>query len=145
MQICVKTLTSTTRTLDVGVADTIDSVKAGVQKKGGVPADRQRLTWAGKQLEDGCALSDCNIRRGSTLHLVLRLRGGMQAGGGPGGLGGGAGDDRHSRARLLDEARRRGDAGDSLGSECRPGDDGDPRGPVCGRGRIPPPPAGADR
>ena len=78
MQIFVKTLNGKTITLDVGPDDHVYHVKAPVFMKTGVPPDHQRLIIGGKQLEDDRTLSDYNIQKESTVHLVLRLRGSLR-------------------------------------------------------------------
>eukprot|EP00640_Fibrocapsa_japonica_P005839 CAMPEP_0113933874 /NCGR_PEP_ID=MMETSP1339-20121228/1202_1 /TAXON_ID=94617 /ORGANISM="Fibrocapsa japonica" /LENGTH=113 /DNA_ID=CAMNT_0000935389 /DNA_START=248 /DNA_END=586 /DNA_ORIENTATION=+ /assembly_acc=CAM_ASM_000762 len=77
MQVFVKTLNGKTVSVEVEPGDDIDTLKKKIAEKEGVPVDQQRLIFAGKQLE-GQTLADYDIEDGGTVHLVLRLRGGMQ-------------------------------------------------------------------
>uniref|UniRef100_A0A8W7K7T9 Ubiquitin-like domain-containing protein n=1 Tax=Anopheles albimanus TaxID=7167 RepID=A0A8W7K7T9_ANOAL len=78
MQIFVKTLTGKTITLDVVPTETVLDIKSKIEEREGIDPDQQRIIFAGKQLENDRIISDYNIQHGSTMHLVLRLKGGMQ-------------------------------------------------------------------
>lgn len=76
IEIYVKTLTGKTLVFDISSSSTIEELKSSIQDKEGIPPDQQRLVFKGAQLENDNTLDDYKIITGSTLYLVLRLRGG---------------------------------------------------------------------
>mmetsp|Transcript_22619 Transcript_22619/g.45947 ORF Transcript_22619/g.45947 Transcript_22619/m.45947 type:complete len:344 (+) Transcript_22619:149-1180(+) len=78
MQLFVKTLTGKTVAIEVEEGESIEEVKAKIAEKEGIPPEQQRLIFGGQQLQDSKTLDDYDVGDDSTLHLVLRLRGGMQ-------------------------------------------------------------------
>lgn len=76
MQIYLKTLAGRTIVMSVEPDETVDSLKKKIEQREDVPPNQQRIIFSGKQLEDGRTLDEYSIINRSTLHLVLRLRGG---------------------------------------------------------------------
>ena len=75
----VKTLTGKTLKICVKNTFTILELKEEIHNVDGVPADQQRIIWSGKEREDECTLNELNIEKGSKVHLVLRLRMGLDS------------------------------------------------------------------
>ncbi|EUC55114.1 ubiquitin-60S ribosomal protein L40-1 [Rhizoctonia solani AG-3 Rhs1AP] len=76
MQIFVRTLTGKTITCQVNSWLTIAGLKGLVQDKEGIPPSHQIFLFSGRQLEDERTLGDYNIQKESTVHLILKVRGG---------------------------------------------------------------------
>lgn len=77
MQLFVKTLTGKTVSIEVEEGESIEDVKAKIAEKEGIPPEQQRLIFGGQQLQDAKTLDDYDVGDDATLHLVLRLRGGI--------------------------------------------------------------------
>ena len=75
-QLFVKTLTGSTIVMNFSPTTSVHDLKRSILDREGVPFDQQRILFQGKQLENGLLLSDYDIQKESTLHLLLRLRGG---------------------------------------------------------------------
>ena len=78
IRITVKTLMGKD-ILIIGIrpTDLVEHLKAAIQIQSteGIPPDQQRLVFAGRMIQDGHSLASYGVRNGSTVHLVLRLRG----------------------------------------------------------------------
>ena len=76
MQVFIKFLVGKACTIDCEASDTVEQLKKKIQEKEGIPCDQQWLIFSGRRLEDSQILSDYKIQSESTVHLLLRLRGG---------------------------------------------------------------------
>ncbi|KAJ7208069.1 ubiquitin-related domain-containing protein [Mycena pura] len=82
MLIKVKTLTGKEAChfieLDIEADEVVSQIKNKVEEQSGVPPPQQRLIFGGRQLQDDKKADEVKIVAGSTLHLVLALRGGAR-------------------------------------------------------------------
>jgi len=76
MLIKVRTLTGKEIELDIESDYKVSRIKERVEEKEGIPPVQQRLIYGGKQMADEKTAADYNLEGGTTLHLVLALRGG---------------------------------------------------------------------
>ena len=70
----IKTLTGKSYKVNASDFKTIADLKQNISEKIGFSVDQQRLIFGGNQLEDDRTLNDYNIKNGSVVHVVLRIR-----------------------------------------------------------------------
>ncbi|GAA6038686.1 hypothetical protein JCM8097_002345 [Rhodosporidiobolus ruineniae] len=78
MQIKIKTLTGKEIELDIEPSHTTTQIKEQLEEKEGIPPAQQRLIFLGKAMPDDKSAQELKVEAGSTLHLVLTLRGGRR-------------------------------------------------------------------
>ena len=75
-QLFIRTLPGRTRSLEFHPCETVEQIKAKIEKMERVTCSEQLLTYAGRLLRDECTLADYDIHRGSTIELNIELPGG---------------------------------------------------------------------
>ena len=71
--IFVKTLTGQTIICSINSSNAVGDLKLVIKENANIPANKQRIIFAGRQLNDEQLLCDCNIQNECTVHLVLLL------------------------------------------------------------------------
>ena len=77
MQLFVKLLDGRTRPFVLARSQPFSVVKEALSVSEGVSVQEQRLIWAGRQLDDLATPDDAEMHSGATVHLAMRLRGGL--------------------------------------------------------------------
>jgi AN1-type zinc finger and ubiquitin domain-containing protein 1 len=72
----IETLAGTSFELLVSPYEQIQSIKRKIERREGIPCSHQHLVFKSNELEDESCLNDYNIEGGTTLKLVLAMRGG---------------------------------------------------------------------
>ena len=83
MQLSIKTALNSTITIEVESGDKTEVLKEIFEDIFGIPAKKQKLSFAGRLLEDGITMAAMNIKKKSTLHISRRMKGGKMGYVGP--------------------------------------------------------------
>ncbi|KAJ6802757.1 uncharacterized protein M6B38_191400 [Iris pallida] len=75
MQIVIKSQLNQIVHLNVHSGEYVYNLKKRIEEEIGIPPDQQRLIFGGRQMDDSRTVGDYNVQDGSTIHVILRLRG----------------------------------------------------------------------
>ena len=77
MLITIKTLSGRKLSLDFEPNQKVEEIKNALQEKEGIPVEQIRLIYSGKILKDEVTIQEANINPGTTLMMMMHLRGGF--------------------------------------------------------------------
>ena len=77
MLITIKTLSGRKLSLDFEPTQKVEEIKNALQEKEGIPVQQIRLIYSGKMLKDELTIQEANINPGTTLMMMMHLKGGF--------------------------------------------------------------------